>query len=130
MPAIAEGHDEIVKKLRDRGEKVWSPDPRYNATALETLGQRPDVYVKRRKFGYTRWLSGTGLDNHDGTFNVSSETIADLIGDGPFKLEELGLCDPLCKYANSDPKTYPEYYPAPPPPKRCPTCGHIMEELT
>jgi hypothetical protein len=128
MPTIAEGHDIIVKILRDRGEKVWSPDPKYDAKALEVLRQRPDVYVKGRKFGYTQWLSGTALRNDNGTVNISSETIADLRGDGPFKLEELGLCDPLCKYANGDSKRYPEYYPARPRPKTCPTCGHIMEE--
>ncbi len=122
MPTIAEGHAEIVKKLKERGEEVWSPNPNFDRR------KQPDVYVKGRKFGWSRWLSGTALDNHDGTFNISSETIADLVGDGPFKLNELGLCDPMCKLASDHPETYPEYYPAPPPPKKCPTCGHIMEE--
>jgi hypothetical protein len=122
MPTIAEGHSEIVKKLRERGEAVWSPNPEFDRR------RQPGVYVKARKFGTREWLSGTAFRNDDGTFNVSGDSMADLIGEGPFKLSELGLCDPICGYASGDPKTYPEYHPVPKRPKKCPTCGHIMEE--
>jgi hypothetical protein len=121
MPTLAEEHDAIAKKLRIRGEDVWSPNPHFDRR------RRPDVYVKARKFGTPAWLSGTAFDNHDGTYNISAESIADLIGEGPFKLSELGLCDPMCGHANNDPDTYPEYYPARPRPKTCPTCGHVLE---
>jgi hypothetical protein len=122
MPTIAEGHSEIVKKLRERGEAVWSPNPEFDRR------RQPSVYVKARKFGTREWLSGTAFRNDDGTVNISAESIADLVGEGPFKLSELGLCDPICGYASGDPKTYPEYHPVPKRPKKCPTCGHIMEE--
>lgn len=124
MPTLFEMHQEIVKKLLKRGEPVFKP---FEAAVIKDL---LDVYAKAHKFGTKKWVSGHAALNDDGTYNILEDAQADLVGKGPFKLEELGLCDPKCRYANEDPKTYPQYYPPPiePKVKKCPHCGRPMEE--
>jgi hypothetical protein len=92
---------DIVKELEARGEVV------YNPCSKSMLNGRPKVYVKGRPFPSKEFLCGTAIREKDGTISVLAEAMADMIGVGGFKIEDLGLCDPVLYYANHDQKTYP-----------------------
>jgi hypothetical protein len=100
---LADIHLEIVNKLRERGETVYNP-------CQESMlgdGSSPKAYVKKWPFGTKGFLCGTATWNKDGSINLLPESMADLIGEGPFQLEELGLCDPVLFYAKDDRERYP-----------------------
>jgi len=101
MPTLRECHIKIVRELEARGETVYNPC----ASSMMTLSDGiPKVYVKGREFQTPEFLCGTAIREKDGTISILPEPMADLRGIGGFKIEDLGLCDPICYYRNSDKK--------------------------
>lgn len=100
---LAECHMDIVNELRSRGEPIFNPC----IATMDGKRIRPKVYVKDRQFGTIEFLCGSAIREKDGTISIMPEPMRVLRGFGGFKIEELGLCDPICYYANMDGKTYP-----------------------
>lgn len=97
---LAECHKEIVDELVGRCEEVYNP-------CIKLMGGTPDVYVKGKQFRTREFICGTAIRMKNGTISIIPEPMADLVGFEGFDIKDLGLCDPVCYYANGDAKTYP-----------------------
>lgn len=87
-----------------RGEQIFNPCTK---SMLRDTDDVPKVYVKGRQFRTPDFICGSAIKEKDGSVSILPEAIADLIGIRGFKIEDLGLCDPVLFYANNDAKTYP-----------------------
>jgi hypothetical protein len=94
--SIAELGEEVVEKLRARGEQVLRPP------CIDLWeDDEPDIYVKN----HLPFVCGTAIPGKDGTYIILHDHLA--YQKGPFKFEELGLCDAYCWYQR---KKLDDYY--------------------
>jgi len=93
---MADSHKMFVEKLLARGEEIYNPT---NETMLGIEGKYPKVYVKSRPFPSVDFICGYARPKKDGTVTI----IWDFgwYEDG-FREDELGLCDPILFYKNSE----------------------------
>jgi len=104
MPSLRDCHIAVVKELQARGEAIYNPCAK---SMLSHERDVPKVYVKGRQFRTPEFVCGSAIMEKDGSVSILPEAMADLIGIRGFKIEDLGLCDPVLFYANNDERTYP-----------------------
>jgi hypothetical protein len=105
MASLRDHHLVIVGLLKSRdGKDIFKP---FSSKIEEKIDENnTDVYVKGMPFDKD-FVSGTAVFNKDCSINILEEAMADLVGQGPYNIGQLGLCHYKCKYAKHDDKTYP-----------------------
>lgn len=88
-------HEEIVQKLKEKGEPIFNPTHR---SAINEYRSLPDVYVKSMKFPSEEFNCGCPVEGQDGTYSICGEHLTWVISG--LKFEELGLCDPIVETEN------------------------------
>jgi hypothetical protein len=91
-------HKEIVDLLKERGEKIFNPFDKGHLTSDGHI--LPDAYVKGQKYPSNEFLCGTPLWEKDGTISINGDFLSWYVSG--FRLEDLGLCDPIVGYKNLD----------------------------
>jgi len=118
MASVYDGHVKIVKKLKKMGEKgIYNP----TSKSFMKKGEYPDVYVKSIPFPSEFFISGTAFQELDGTISIMHDHLA--YYHTGYGLDDLGLCDPILWYENSNLLKKKETKVS----KKCPHCGKKLD---
>jgi hypothetical protein len=125
VDSIWDLHLKLVKKLKDRGEKVLT----YPGVEPMDKGngpfKAPSVYNKLHPFPHKHFQAGTGIEEKDGTISIIYDhMIGEWCG---FDIKDVGLCDASLIYAND--RVLEELEANKKVVNKCPACGHVIHPV-